>query len=271
MLKKIIYFFPLIFIFNVYSQVDKINTYSIEFEKTLVSSLTLKEYTSIYSLDKFINLNVSVFDKLSKSKNPNQIINDEDDDQIYSFTPGGDNVNLVYKNYSTGKTYLNHQIISKPFLVEDSLQVFSWLILNETKKILGYSCQSASMSFRGREYKAWFTPELPIGGPWKFDGLPGMILLIKSDDSFISYEAIKINNNFFKTAKINNPFNINKAITWQEFKKLYKKKAIALATYSPNEEDSGGIILSRRGIETYIEEDDTDYTADKDFEKSQDN
>lgn len=54
-----------------------------------------------------------------------------------------------------------------------------WKLMPERKEILGYSCQRAICSFRGREYEAWFTPDVPLGyGPWKFQGLPGLILEI---------------------------------------------------------------------------------------------
>jgi len=55
----------------------------------------------------------------------------------------------------------------------------SWKLMPERKDILGYNCQRATCSFRGREYEAWFTPDVPLGyGPWKFQGLPGLILEI---------------------------------------------------------------------------------------------
>lgn len=69
---------------------------------------------------------------------------------------------------------------------------FNWKLLeNKTKTILGYQCFSATTSFRGRNYTAWFTKDLPINnGPYIFQGLPGLILEIYDDENNFSFSAI---------------------------------------------------------------------------------
>ena len=45
--------------------------------------------------------------------------------------------------------------------------------------ILGYPCHKATTHFRGRDYVAWYTEEIPYPyGPYKFGGLPGLITCI---------------------------------------------------------------------------------------------
>lgn len=52
-----------------------------------------------------------------------------------------------------------------------------WEIGDSTKNILGYECAMATTDYHGRKWTAWFAPEIPISdGPWKFRGLPGLIL-----------------------------------------------------------------------------------------------
>lgn len=67
---------------------------------------------------------------------------------------------------------------------------FKWNITNESKHILGKKVILAKTSYAGRDYEAYFAPEIPIqDGPYKFFGLPGLILEIydvKLDHHFLA-------------------------------------------------------------------------------------
>lgn len=52
-----------------------------------------------------------------------------------------------------------------------------WEMQDTTKYILGYECFLAKTNYHGRNWEAWFAPEIPIpDGPWQFCKLPGLIL-----------------------------------------------------------------------------------------------
>ena len=77
----------------------------------------------------------------------------------------------------------------------EALPDFKWQIQSETKKILNYTCQKALGEFRGRKYIAWFTSDIPLSdGPWKFGGLPGLILEVQDAEAYFVFTCIGVEN-----------------------------------------------------------------------------
>ncbi len=59
----------------------------------------------------------------------------------------------------------------------------NWKLAEGDTVIAGYRCNRADLSYAGRNYIAWYTPELDLPyGPYKFNGLPGLILMIKDSN-----------------------------------------------------------------------------------------
>ncbi|RQP14467.1 MAG: GLPGLI family protein [Chryseobacterium sp.] len=78
-------------------------------------------------------------------------------------------------------------------------QPMTWKILPETAKIGEYSAQKAEADYGGRHWTAWFTTDVPLNdGPYKFSGLPGLI--IKAEDSKGDYSF-----DLMRTEKITAP------------------------------------------------------------------
>jgi len=78
------------------------------------------------------------------------------------------------------------------FIYSDSMPKINWKFnKEENSTILGYECSKATAEFAGRTYTAWFTPELPLPfGPYKFRGLPGLILKIEDAEQQFVWEAV---------------------------------------------------------------------------------
>jgi len=66
---------------------------------------------------------------------------------------------------------------------------FNWKIGTEKMKIGSYNTQKATTDFGGRKWTAWFTADLPLqDGPYKFHGLPGLIVKIEDEGKNYSWE-----------------------------------------------------------------------------------
>ena len=77
------------------------------------------------------------------------------------------------------------------YLLKENIYPHDWVIHDESREIMGYTCQRATCNFRGRDYNAWFTIEIPVNdGPYKFYGLPGLILSIEDTESEVKFSAI---------------------------------------------------------------------------------
>jgi GLPGLI family protein len=86
---------------------------------------------------------------------------------LYIFRSIPDNQMTVYDNAGS----LEYGCYTEPL---DEIQ---WEICDSTKSVLGYDCVMATAKYHGRDWTAWFTPDVPLQeGPWKLTGLPGLIL-----------------------------------------------------------------------------------------------
>lgn len=99
----------------------------------------------------------------------------------------------VISNTTNNIIQFTEEVGDKNYVITDSIPAFDWKIENKTKTIAGITCTKATSNFRGRNYIAWFTYSIPIAtGPWKFRGLPGLILEVYDDELKYIWQATKI-------------------------------------------------------------------------------
>ena len=90
------------------------------------------------------------------------------------------------------------ELDSENLYYTENLPLFNWQIESETATICGYECIKATCHWRGRDFTAWFTPDIPVEyGPWKFGGLPGLIMKVSDDDGIYVFEAVAVENGNF--------------------------------------------------------------------------
>jgi GLPGLI family protein len=92
----------------------------------------------------------------------------------------------IYKNHPKGMLSYTDKVLPTFFIYEEYLRSFKWILMNDQDTLNGYSVQKASLRYGGRLWTAWYSTEIPISdGPYKFYGLPGLIL--KVSDSLEHY------------------------------------------------------------------------------------
>ncbi|MES2371539.1 MAG: GLPGLI family protein [Bacteroidota bacterium] len=115
----------------------------------------------------------------------------------------------VYKNVENkiGTIDWVKAIGSPVYEYEEPKTIFSWKILPDTATITGYVCQKATCDFGNRRWVAWFTSQVPISdGPYKFCGLPGLIIQVKDASNSWSFTLTSLENKEFTYSFYNHYF-----------------------------------------------------------------
>lgn len=82
---------------------------------------------------------------------------------------------LTYSEESAPGQYIAYE--------EEMMSPGIWQIRADTATIAGLPAQKATCPYGGRSWTAWFSPEVPVSeGPYKFSGLPGLIVKLESAD-----------------------------------------------------------------------------------------
>ncbi len=130
---------------------------------------------------------------------------------------------VVEKSYPDFKIDFFNNLDMNKYKVSDN-RVMNWKILPEKEKIGEFNAQKASLYFAGRIWTAWFVSDIPIqDGPYKFHGLPGLIIKIEDktkSHSFVLKEIKKLTSDQeWVSDSEKNAFGNTIAIDQEKYKK----------------------------------------------------
>lgn len=169
------------------SDTNRILNDTIGFQATLIGNNKcsnysfLKYYASSTPNNPVSNLPVMLLEDAIKNKVEGKV-------RIKVGTSADSIGNIVFHNKESDSVFVRDKMPDKYLLTVEQTPTIDWQISNEKKQIKRYTCQKATAYFRGRNYTAWFTKDLAIAdGPWKFFGLPGLIM-----DIYDSKNQLKI-------------------------------------------------------------------------------
>lgn len=148
-----------------------------------IMSLYLGEKASFYISDAHLQTLKIIKSKLSNVSNIGIEINAKDLPKYkVKYSVFNDN----------GKVYVNSPIGSDNFIFEAKNPIWN-LKYDMQKVILGYNCFMATTIFNKRQYIAWYTREIPFpDGPYRFKGLPGLVLEVEDLNKYDRINAISI-------------------------------------------------------------------------------
>lgn len=168
----------------------------------------------------------------------------EDLKRIQAQAPVSEFGYYIYKGIPEGKMSFIQNIMNDDYMYSENKNKFSWKILSQTDSIAGFLTQKATTQFAGRDYVAWFAPEIPFSdGPYKFNGLPGLIVKIADTENHYVFELVELEK---LSGSIQYFFEDTNYI------KTSKKKLLQLET---NYKKNPLGMLERRGISIQISDD----------------
>ncbi|KQC33915.1 hypothetical protein AAU57_11670 [Nonlabens sp. YIK11] len=218
--------FSLILIFNyslLFSQVEQ--------EVTSIAYLHSYKLTDASESYRQVNMNLQIFGNESSFQSYNQRVLDTliRDKQAVDADISRLTTDLKYHIYINGKSAVfTDRFTSAEYQYVEKLD-YEWELLDGQKIIKGFKCYKARIFYDGREWVAWYTPEIPLNaGPYKFKGLPGLIMRVADKDELFIYEyaASKMRNKtdlkkFFYVYGFDNLVKVEKDL-YLKTRKLYK-------------------------------------------------
>ena len=166
----------------------------------------------------------------------------------------------IIKNLKTNETDLYEYLNNTHFMVKEQLALNWTLITNKDTKIAGFKCHQANTCLAGRIYTAWYTLQIPISdGPYKFKGLPGLIIKINDVNKEHCWELTS-----FKKINYENSILLMKenytSICMEEYikaQKNYLSERIKIYSYNErvylNNEQYAGVAERLRKRNNFIE------------------
>lgn len=109
----------------------------------------------------------------------------------------------IFMFHDDKKMIIKHYLVNN-YLIDYKIPEIDWKILSDTLTIAGISTQKAITTFKGRQYTVWFCPDLPFrSGPWKLQGLPGLIIEAYDDKKEVTFkfDGIELAKNSFSPQK----------------------------------------------------------------------
>jgi GLPGLI family protein len=133
----------------------------------------------------------------------------------------GGSKRFVFTDLNKDSLYTKENIFSKQYLILEKVPAFNWVLGTEEKALNDLVLKKATLNFRGRDYVAWYSEDYPVRyGPWKFQGLPGLIMEIHDTTKTYHWQVTGIKKTEIKILEIESKFLDLENISIKEYPEL---------------------------------------------------
>jgi GLPGLI family protein len=210
---KTLYMKKLLFILTSFSLINSAIAQSadkalarVKYTSTHIIDTTMRDKPNVENMLLVVGKNASVYtsyEKIMRAMNMQKQLAEQLKNQ-----EGSGNKTISIKSESKGPVtdidyfYFNNEqkLITKErlfnnYIVEEDAPQINWKITKDTASFSGIACQKATTTFKGREWTAWFAPSIPFqSGPWKLNGLPGLIVEAYDAKKEVKFEFAGLEN-----------------------------------------------------------------------------
>ncbi|MDE6651816.1 MAG: GLPGLI family protein [Paramuribaculum sp.] len=112
----------------------------------------------------------------------------------------------IVQNIPEGKLTVTDQAAITIGNYSEPFGEIEWNLTEETDTFAGFQVNAAVGSYGGREWKVWFTEEIPVPfGPWKLAGLPGLVLKAQDSENIHEFKLISFTKSDVPMVQKKNP------------------------------------------------------------------
>ena len=107
---------------------------------------------------------------------------------------GQDSQNIkLYFNKDSNAYHIHTSIDGLSYKFKDDVTKLTWELVDEEKQIQNYKAKKAKTKAFGKNWIAWYTEKIPVAyGPYKFQGLPGLILELSDDKNNFKFDLVEV-------------------------------------------------------------------------------
>lgn len=212
-------------IFLTLNQSDKIVTGNFQYEQIETRNLGLKSHINSYTLN--ISPTFSTYLQEYRSELDEKYTDNKDDgiSNVVVIKPQKKQMKIVYNDFKNNQIFFKDNLAEENVYTKEEKYNMKWELVNETKNYGKRTCYKATTTFRGRNYTAWYLPEIKTNiGPWKFVNTPGLIFEIYDNDKILHIKLNTINTKKYSNINVWENEPIKQILSLKEYIN-FKEKA----------------------------------------------